>query len=78
MNKDNLTQTLKQFDRGDRLSLYQLKYLNKHLWKKYYNTTQVLEKQKWKDKTEEVQAEIDYWTEVEKLHPFASQEKYVK
>jgi hypothetical protein len=78
MNKDNLTQTLKQFNRGDRLSLAQLKYLIKHLWIKYHEATDLIHKQKWKDKVEEVQVDIDYWTEIEKVHPFASFEKYVK
>jgi hypothetical protein len=78
MTRDNLTQTLRKFDRGDRLSLGQLMYLNKHLWKKYYASKMPIEKQKWRDKCEEVQVEIEYWVEVEKTHPFASQEKYVK
>jgi len=78
MSKDNLTQTLKKFNRGDKLNLAQLKFLNKHLWKKYYDTINPLEKQKWRDKCEEVQEEIDYWTEIEKIHPFASFEKYTR
>lgn len=76
MHKDNLTQTLKQFKRGDRLSLAQLMYLNKHLWGKFHETSDPVNKQKWKDQIEEVQEEIDYWVEVEKIHPFASFEKY--
>ena len=74
--KDTIIQTLKSFDRGDRLSLAQLKFLNKNLWKKFYETEDLLTKQKWKDKIEEVQEEIDYWAEIEKTHPFSSFEKY--
>lgn len=78
MIRDNLTQTLKSFDRGDRLSIAQLKYLIKNLWAKHYATSDLLQKQKWKDKAEEVQAEIDFWAEIEKNNPFASFEKYTR
>lgn len=76
MKKDTLTQTLKSFNRGDRLSLAQLKYLNKNLWGKFNEAKDLVVKQKWKDKIEEVQDEIEFWQEMEKKFPFSSQEKY--
>lgn len=78
MIRDNLTQTLKSFDRGDRLSIAQLKYLIKNVWAKHYDATDPIVKQKWKDQAEEIQVEIDFWTEIEKTHPNISFEKYTR
>jgi len=73
------TLLLTQFKKGETLNLNQLKYLNKGLWKCYYNAeNKPTEAQIIKDQIEEVQAEIDYWVEIEKNNPFASFERYSK
>ena len=78
MFKDNAIQTLKRFDKGEHLSLAQLKFLNRHLMGKCYSAVDPEEKKRWEDKVEEVQVDIDFWVELEKTNPFASQEKYTR
>ncbi len=69
---------LKKFKRGDRLNLMELKYLNKCLYSLLKKTKCLETKTGILKDISEVQDDIDYWIEIEKVHPFASQEKYVK
>ena len=69
---------LKKFKRGDRLNLIELKYLNKCLYSLLRKTQSEETKSGLTRDIAEVQDDIDYWLEIEKVHPFASQEKYVK
>ena len=76
--KDKPQDLLKMFNRGDRLNLAQLKFLNKSLWAEYRNLSDPENALKFREKIDEVQDEIDYWTEIETIRPFASFEKYTK
>lgn len=69
---------LNKFNKGERLNLSQLKFLNGHLWKEHRLSKSEEQAQKFRNKIDEVQEEIDYWVEVEKTFPFASFEKYTK
>lgn len=70
---------LTRFKKGEPLNLSQLKFLNKGLWKCYYEVeNKPTEAQIIKDQIEEVQSEIEYWEQVEKSNPFASFERYSK
>lgn len=66
-----------KFKKGDKLNLNELKALNRGL---HYNLSKAEENSSAaaliKEQIDEVQSEIDYWTEIEKLHPFASFIRY--
>ena len=69
---------LKMFNKGERLNLAQLKFLNKNLWKEIKEAKDPEKALKFREKADEVQEEIEFWTEIEKTRPFASFEKYTR